>query len=546
MNQSHRSDRPAASRRARRVLAALTAFTATATLYSGLAGAAQAAPGPTARPTDRQLCTAPAHAGGPVCQAVAHELHAPGVSRAKALADAASITGYTPADLQAAYGVTALAGGTGGQGQTVAITDQGGDAQLESDLAAYRQQFNLPACTTQNGCFSKLNESGQQGNYPAENTAWEGEQALDVEMVSALCPNCRIVVVETDRTDGQTAAVNSGAKFISNSWGSGQLPASDYDHPGVLNFAAAGDGGTATSYPAAFASVIAVGGTSLTRDGSARGWHESVWSGSGGGCTNEAKPAWQHDALCTTRTENDISAEADPGTGTAFYNQGSWCACTMGGTSAATPIVAAIAALAGTPAANAVGAQALYADSSSAFNDVTTGSNGSCGAVCTAGPGYDSPSGLGTPNGAAPFGAQKIRVLANPASGLVADAQSSGTANGTKVQAWSPNGSNAQRWIMNYLADGNFWLAPANAPASALDANNWAGSTVDGTTHFTQLWSYGGGGNQEWKFVSFPNNLWEVVNGADQGCLTEVAQGTTLTDSPCTGSGAQLWAVNQQ
>ena len=324
--------------------------------------------------------------------------------------------GYGPADFQSAYN---LPSATAGSGQTVAIVDAGDDPTAEADLAVYRAQYGLPPCTTANGCFEKVNQQGQQGNYPPVDGTWPIEESLDVDMVSAICPLCRIILVEANSSVGgdlftaEDEAVTLGAKYVSDSWLVQEQRAErtvDYyfNHPGVAITAASGDSGYQVNYPAVSPYVTAVGGTSLTQDSSvSRGWAETAWGGTGSGCSlYEPKPFWQHDSGCAKRTTSDVSADADPSTGAAVYvtsgGEDGWRK--IGGTSEATPIIAAVYALAGAPAADSYPASYPYADSS-ALNDVTAGSNGTCkpAYLCTAGPGYDGPTGLGTPDGVAAF-----------------------------------------------------------------------------------------------------------------------------------------------
>jgi hypothetical protein len=243
-------------------------------------------------------------------------------------------------------------------------------------------------------------------------------------MVSAICPNCHIILAEanSESDDDLGAAVNAavslGAKFVSNSYGGPESSGDStfdteyYDHPGVAVTASSGDGGYGVEYPAASQYVTAVGGTSLSTANNARGWTESVWStssseGTGSGCSaDDPKPTWQTDTGCSKRTVADVSAVADPATGVAIYDtsngNGGWNV--YGGTSAASPIIASVYALAGTPAVGTDPAAYPYADTS-ALNDVTTGATASCSPsyLCTAGTGYDGPTGLGTPNGTAAF-----------------------------------------------------------------------------------------------------------------------------------------------
>ena len=319
---------------------------------------------------------------------------------------------YDPAFLQSAYNAPAA---TAGSGQTVAIVDAFDDPSAEADLAAYRTEFALPACTTANGCFRKVNQNGGT-TYPAANAGWEREISLDVDMVSAMCPLCHILLVEADDDSfanlgtAVNRAVSMGANVVSNSYGGTEdssetfADAAYFNHPGVAIVASTGDGGYGVNYPASSPDVVAVGGTSLlqatntgTRDAT-----ETAWSGAGSGCsTVEAKPAWQHDAGCAHRTVADVAAVADPNTGVWVYDQG-WGV--FGGTSVASPIIGSMYALAGNAASSDNLSSYAYSHLSD-MNDVVSGSNGSCGGsyLCTSGAGYDGPTGLGTPDSPAAF-----------------------------------------------------------------------------------------------------------------------------------------------
>jgi subtilase family serine protease len=315
-------------------------------------------------------------------------------------------SGYGPADLRSAYKVTS----NGSSTITIAIVDAYGYRNAESDLATYRAQFGLPACTTANGCFKKVNQNGIQGSYPRQSTGWSQESALDLDMASAMCPNCNLILVEANTasfnnlaTAVKTAA-NLGAHVISNSYGGSENNSSgvesSYNHPGVAITASSGDSGFGVQFPASSPHVTAVGGTSLTPGGGARGWSETAWSGAGSGCSGiYAKPAWQKDAGCTMRMEADVSAVADPNTGVAVLWSGGWYV--FGGTSVAAPLIGGIY---GNNGGAVTYGSDPYAHTSSLF-DVTSGSNGSCSTsyFCTAGPGYDGPTGLGTPNGTSAF-----------------------------------------------------------------------------------------------------------------------------------------------
>ena len=319
-------------------------------------------------------------------------------------------SGYGPSDLRSAYNVT------GNGTTTIAIVDAYGYTKAESDLATYRAQFGLPACTTANGCFKKVNQNGVQGSYPAMNTGWAQESALDLDMASAMCSGCKLVLVEANSasyadlaTAVRTAAAIPGVTVISNSYGGGESGTTSYEaaynQPGKAVTVSTGDSGYGVQFPASSPHVIAVGGTNLVRASNARGWTETAWSSGGSGCsTVYAKPSFQTDALCTKRMEADVSAVGDPNTGVAVYgpvtrSSSGWMV--FGGTSVSAPLIGGIYGVTGhTP----TGAASIYANKG-ALNDVTSGTNGSCGGTyfCTAGSGYDGPTGNGTPNGTTAF-----------------------------------------------------------------------------------------------------------------------------------------------
>jgi subtilase family serine protease len=334
----------------------------------------------------------------------------------RSLATTGYTSGYKPADLAAAYALPA-----GGAGRTVAIVDAYDNPRVETDLAAYRAQFGLTACTTANGCFRKVDQRGGTA-YPAGNTGWGQEIDLDVDMVSAVCPGCNILLVEADSNSfanlaaGVDRAAAMGAVAISNSYGGSEFSGetsweSHYNHPGTAITVSSGDNGYGVEFPAASRYVTAVGGTSLNRSSTTRGWTESVWSGAGSGCSAYvAKPSWQLDtASCTHRTVADVAAVANPSTGVAVYDSygssggANWLV--FGGTSVAAPIVAGVYALAGN-ASSVVAGSYSYSHTGSLF-DVTSGKNGNCtsrkASLCTGVTGYDGPTGNGTPNGTGAF-----------------------------------------------------------------------------------------------------------------------------------------------
>src|SRR5215472_13315040 len=329
--------------------------------------------------------------------------------------------GLNPPDLQSAY---ALPSGTAGAGETVAVVDAFDDPDAESDLAVYRAQFGLPACTTAGGCFSKVAQDGG-ARFPRTNASWALEISLDLDMVSAVCPRCHILLVEADdsRITNLLAAVDEaaalGATELSNSYGGAELSAetgldAHFNHPTIAITASSGDGGFGVQYPAASPFVTAVGGTTLTKDPAvARGWSETAWSGAGSGCSAfEAQPSWQAAnrnvvSVCGARAVADVSADADPGTGVSVFDsvsfQGSKGWLIVGGTSVGAPVIASVFALAGGVTGSPAAGSLPYANVA-ALNDVTSGSNGACGSIlCTATGGWDGPTGLGTPATAGAF-----------------------------------------------------------------------------------------------------------------------------------------------
>lgn len=401
------------------VIAALALFPAAASATASAATAGN--PAPATAPNVADACAA-APAGYARCLAeIRTDVHAgKGVRGPAAAARTGKATalppGYSPAQLESAYDLPTA----GAAGQTVALVDAGDDATAEADLAVYRSTYGLPACTTANGCFSKVDQSGTTAPLPADQ-GWDIEISLDLDMVSASCPDCRILLVEADDAAfadlgaGVNTAVALGATEVSNSYGVAEANAmqpyeADYSHPGVAVVAASGDTGFGIPQaPAVFTSVIAVGGTSLTPAATARGWAETAWGRAASGCSAWIdKPSWQKDRACPGRMVADVSADADPQTGLAVYDTddggAGWTV--VGGTSASSPFIAGVIALAGNPGQFA-DASRLYSHTANLF-DVVGGSNvitQTCGKdyVCNAVKGYDGPTGNGTPDGIAAF-----------------------------------------------------------------------------------------------------------------------------------------------
>lgn len=354
-------------------------------------------------------------------------------------------TGLTPANLASLYTIPAAPTGAG---KVVAIVDACSLPSVATDLAAYRSKFGLPALPLCGGaighaptpggaaCFGVVSQRGDATIGPPDN-GWGGEIALDVDMVSAACPDCSILLVEADSPNSWdlgpavNQAVALGASAVSNSYGAPEDPNDqfgpaysdgpyvvDYQHPGVLIAVASGDGlydnqtfqGTpaalAPSFPSTVPSVLSVGGTTVKTGGSAArgGYTEVVWASVGGGttsgCSGEfTKPAYQgaiNMGSCNARANADVSAAA---ANIAVYAGGGWGA--FAGTSCSSPFVAALLTRVGlADRDNAF----IYAHGS-AFYDVTSGNNDPSGkchdVICNAGTGWDGPTGWGSPNGTA-------------------------------------------------------------------------------------------------------------------------------------------------
>ncbi|MER7183335.1 putative Ig domain-containing protein, partial [Streptomyces hyaluromycini] len=378
---------------------------------------------------------------------------------------AAAPSGLSPTNLHSAYNLPS----TGGSGLTVAVVDAYNDPNAASDLATYRSTYGLSACTVANGCFKQVSQTGSTTSLPTNDSGWAGEEALDIDMVSAVCPNCNIILVEassatdSDLGTAENEAVALGAKFVSNSWGGSESSSqtsedtSYFKHPGVAITVSAGDSDYGAEYPATSQYVTAVGGTALSTSSSTRGWTESVWKtssseGTGSGCSAyDSKPSWQTDTGCTKRMESDVSAVADPATGVAVYDTyggSGWAV--YGGTSASSPIIAGVYALAGTPGSSDYPAKYPYSHTSNLY-DVTSGNNGSCTTsyFCTAGTGYDGPTGWGTPNGTTAFASGTTTgntvTVTNPGS------QSTATGSSVSLQISASDSAGA---TLTYSASG--------------------------------------------------------------------------------------------
>src|SRR5438105_9448636 len=325
-------------------------------------------------PSNLRECAAPVPAGYARCHSrLRTDGNVVGKAPARTAAPQSGTLGnngaYDPSYLQSAYNL-ASASASAGYGLTVAIVDAYDDPTAEADLSNYRTYFGLPACTTSNGCFRKVNQNGVSGSYPALDRGWAQEISLDMDMVSAICPHCDILLVEANSNSlpDLGASVNTaarlGAMAISNSYGGTEYAsetsdeATYYNHVGIAITVSAGDNGYGAEFPAASQYVTAVGGTTLNQatNTGARNATQTVWSGTGSGCSAYAtKPSWQTDRGSVQPTIGDVAALADPNTGvwvydtTRYNGQSGWLV--FGGTSVSSPLAASVYARPGNTAA---------------------------------------------------------------------------------------------------------------------------------------------------------------------------------------------------
>jgi hypothetical protein len=391
----------------------------------------------------RRACRAPA-AGHRQCMALGRVTVAAGTAGARPFVqddgagESGPAGGLTPAQLASAYEYDPAEGGAG---QTVALIDAYDDPNIEKDLGTFDTNYGLAACTTADGCFEKVGQTGSTTALPkADKEGWSVEITIDVETAHAVCEKCKILLVEAnaptdvDLATAVNAAVELGATEVSNSYGGSEEAGEEaaYDYPGVVITASAGDDGyddwdevnkkkppplpERPETPAALPTVVSVGGTSLHLNENGTRSSETVWNhngpgdevglkdkeaegASGGGCSTlftaepwqQNIPGWTATGCGTKRLDNDIAAVADPYTGFDIYdsyNCGKYCKAngggegweTWGGTSLASPIVASIYGLAGGSGGVSYPAATLYSHlgQSAAFFDVTEGGNGYC------------------------------------------------------------------------------------------------------------------------------------------------------------------------
>ena len=318
--------------------------------------------------------------------------------------------GLSPAQIESAYGFSTNL--TAGAGQTIAIVDAYDDPTAESDLGVFSAQYGLPSCTTANGCFKKVDQTGGS-RYPRTDSGWALEISLDVQWAHAIAPGAKILLVEAKSNSFTNLLAaedyaKTHAQYVSTSWGGSEFSGeSAYDshfvQAGVSFFVSSGDAGLPAEYPSSSPNVISVGGTTLTFDAKGN-VSETGWSSGGGGCSAyETATAAQSafggygQAGCGgARATPDVSLDADPASGVSVYDstryqgqQGWW---KVGGTSASSPMWAARSADAGA----LVDASYVYG-SKITFRDITQGNNG---ARCLVG--FDLCTGRGSWTGSTP------------------------------------------------------------------------------------------------------------------------------------------------
>ncbi len=452
------------------------------------------------------------------------------------MATSSAVSTYSPAQIRAAYGLVALptpgviltAAQTAqlGAGQTIYIVDAQHNPNVAAELAAFNQKFGLPTCTTQaiattatlplpvapvSGCQLSIVYSTAAGGMtsaaPAYNSGWATEISLDVQWAHATAPLARIVLIEAadasvnNLVGGVKLANAMGPGAVSMSFGSpeGSWTASvdsAFATSNMTYLAATGDSGAAVSWPAVSTKVLAVGGTSLTYSGTGTR-SETVWSNTGGGTSlYTPMPSYQTTAVpgmgtYSGRAVADVAFNADPATGqyVAVMAPGStavsWIS--AGGTSLATPQWAGLIAIAN--AARALSAKAamgaphavLYGQIAtvpgtyaSTFADITKGMNGTC-AVCSSKVGYDTPSGLGTPNVSSLVSTLSGLVVATPAP-VVSSASIGGQVGTALTFTASVTATNA----VTYALTG----APSGMSISTAGIVSWA-TPVAGTYSVT-------------------------------------------------------------
>lgn len=448
-------------------------------------------------------------------------------------------------------------------GQMIALITAYNDQHISNDLNTYNNYYGLPACTTSNGCLTIVNQNGGSTLPAISNSGWALETSLDVETAHMVCQTCKILLVEandslySDLGTAVNTAARLGATEISNSYGGSEWSGetsddSYYAHPGIAITASSGDNGYGTSFPASSPNVVAVGGTTLQINTDNTYGNESVWSGTGSGCSlYESANIWQKNLTNWPQTNcgikrgvTDVSADADPNTGAAVYDstsyngQSGWFQ--IGGTSLSSPLIAGIYALAGgvPTAINAASVPYSFFPSTN-FHDITQGNNGICGTVmCTAGIGYDGPSGLGSPNGIngfenlilpplTPTATPTPTIPATPTPTAIPTPTNSvtPTAAPTPTLTPTPTQTPSQTITFGYQSVGNFNDIQDN---NHIDGSRFESGSAKGT--LTSITAYVG------SIQAAPNNQYQLAiytdnNGTPGTLLAKSASGTLKANS---------------
>jgi subtilase family serine protease len=315
-----------------------------------------------------------------------------------------SPTGLSPATIKSVY--TFPTSTTAGAGKTIAIVDAYDDPTAEGDLAVFSSQYGLPACTTANGCFKKVDQRGGTA-YPRKDAGWALEISLDIQWAHAIAPGAHILLVESDSNSFTNLLAaedyaKTHAQYVSNSWGGSEFSSeSSYDshfsQSGVSFFVSSGDAGLPAEYPSASPNVVSVGGTTLHFSGNTF-TGETGWSGSGGGCSvyetatgaQSGFPQYGQVNCAGKRATPDVSLDADPASGVSVYDttryQGQQGWFKVGGTSASSPMWAGRSAVAGA----VVNSSYVYGNGIT-YRDITSGNNGASALT-----GYDLVTGRGS------------------------------------------------------------------------------------------------------------------------------------------------------
>ena len=402
-----------------------------------------------------------------------------------------SPTGLPPKAITTAYGFPT----TGGAGKTIAIVDAYDDPTIASNLNTFSNQYGLPPCTTTNGCFTKVNQTGGT-TFPRATSGWGLEISLDVEWAHALAPSAHILLVEATSNSDTNLFVavtyaSQHAQYVSMSWGGTEYTGEatfDADFtaaPSVSFFAASGDSGRRVVYPSASPDVISVGGTTLTVTKTTYAWKgESAWVKGGGGCSvfepasaaQQAFPSYdQPGATCGGyRSTPDVALDGNPSTGVSVYDTEQlstglqrWLK--VGGTSASAVLWAARSAVAGAH----VTATYVYGDNIPYYEVVTAGQQ--CGS------GYNFCSGVGSWNQSHGSLGATLSFSASPQTLTTGQVS---VADAVDLSAPAPATGGLSVSLSTSSSGGGFSTSPAGPFAPTLSVSVPAGATASGTFYY--------------------------------------------------------------